>query len=148
MHVHFVCTVENHTECSVALTVCYLLFQPHSSGNRHRGRRTAWTLQKPLTVQNWRNSDSRMILLLNCGEWLQMHDLGDSNELQVHGVYIYMEFMITAVNKWQLCVLYYINPCFKTRLFQYTMKVYFSKIQVSIWFIVNYVMTNCKYNNI
>jgi len=77
-----------------------------------------------------------------------MHDLGDSNELQVHGVYICTEFafntMNTAVNKRQLHVLYYINPCFKTRLFQYTMKVYFSKIQVNIWFIVNYVMTNCK----
>jgi hypothetical protein len=92
--------------------------------------------------------DSQMILLLNCGELLQMHDLGDSNELHVHGVYIYMEFvfntMNTAVNKWQLHVLYCINPCFKTRLFHYTMKVYFSKIQISIWFIVNYVITNCK----
>lgn len=68
MHVHCVCTIENHTECSVNLTVCCLLFQPHSSGNRHRGRLTAWTLQKPLTVQNWRNLDSQMILLLNCGE--------------------------------------------------------------------------------
>jgi len=77
-----------------------------------------------------------------------MHDLGDSNELQVHGVYMYVEFvfntMNTAVNKWQLHVLYYISPCFQTRSFQYTMKVYFSKIQVSIRFIVNYVMTNCN----
>lgn len=113
MHVHSVCTIENHTECSVTLTVCFLLFQPHSSGNKHRGRQTAWTLQKPSTVQNWRNSDSQMILLLNCGEWLQMHDLGDSNEMQVHGVYIYMAFafntMITAVNKRQLHVLYCIT---------------------------------------
>jgi hypothetical protein len=61
-----------------------------------------------------------------------MQDLDDSNELQVHGVYIYMELMFntmnTTVNKRQLHVLYYINPCFKTRIFQYTMKVYFSKM--------------------
>lgn len=40
-----------------------------------------------------------------------MHDLGDSNEFEVHWVYIYMEFVFniinTTVNKWQLHVLYY-----------------------------------------